>query len=202
MGESILATIFSISLLVSGIIVLVMSGIGVKYFSSDILMHNYLVNLKILFGCGIAIGILEVAGILFFLLATPLLFHFIVTIPVFVIFNIVLISFSRPNIEDKYIRYYSDNWHLYDNISYQYAHSCCGFWDFSDRGLNDCPFDFSSGCYHVISEYLQPRFKEVFAGEVFGLCLFAVSFIILILAYKIIDEEDTIFDMALFSDII
>ena len=201
--ESVVATIFTISLLFSNILLIVMAGVGYSYFNSDILLSNYKINLKLLFGFGIGVGILELVGIILFLAVTDFKLNYILTIPVFVLMSILFIVFTRPNYYKKYIDYYNRTWDSNSSkcINFQWTRSCCGYYRFDDRGIPNCPYEFTSGCSSIVSDYLKNHFNEIFFANSTTLCLFAVSIIVLIVYSKVEDVSSILEDVYLIGDI-
>ena len=193
--ENIFATIFTILLFFSGVILIVMAGVGYSYFNSDIFLANYQINQKLLFGFGIGVGIVELLGIILFLAATELRFNYFLTIGVFTLISTLFIVYTRPNYYKKYIDFYDKKWDANSTkyINFQWRKSCCGYYRFDDRGIPNCPFEFTSGCYKIISDYMKPRFNEIFIAIITTLCLFIISIVCLII-YSIVEDVSSIFE--------
>lgn len=201
--ESVVATIFTILLFFSNILLIVMAGVGYSYFNSDMLLSNYQINLKLLFAFGIGVGILELVGIILFLAITDFKLNYILTIPVFLVLSILMIVYTRPNYYKKYVDHYGHEWNENSTkyISFQWKKNCCGYYRFDDRGIPNCPFEFTSGCSNIISDYLKIRFEEIFIANIVTLLLFVTSVVALII-YSVVEDVTSIFeDVYLISDI-
>lgn len=201
--ESLFATIFSLILFFSDVLLIVMSGVGYSYFDSDILLGNYRINQRLMFGFGIGVGLIEFFGIILFLADTDFKINYFITIPVFVVMSSLYIAYSRPNYYKKYIDHYNKQWdgNSTKYINFQWKRSCCGYYKFNDRGIPNCPFEFTSGCSFIISDYLKPRFKEIFISSIVVLCLFLISIIGLIIYYYVEDSSSILEDIYILCDI-
>ena len=93
---------------------LVLSGVGYHFFSQDFLIIDAQINYKVMFGCGIGIGIIFFVGIWFFLTVPRFICHYILTFPSFFIIVSVYIGFLVPGAFDNYISKWDENWE--DNI--------------------------------------------------------------------------------------
>jgi hypothetical protein len=47
-------------------------------------------------------------------------------------------------------------------MAFQYEKSCCGWKDYKDRSISDCPFLSVSGCEKIVTSWLESRYHEVF----------------------------------------
>ena len=195
MCEYLAPTIFTLILFFSNILLIVMAGVGYSYFNSDVLISNYQINLKLLFGFGIGVGILELFCVLIFLIFTEFRPNYFITVGIFIIISSLFIVYTRPNYYKKYVDYYNKVWDENSTkiIDFQWTRSCCGYNSFKDRSIPNCPFEFTSGCSSIISDYLQTRFNEIFVASIVTLCLFMISMIFLII-YGIIEDVSSIFE--------
>ena len=178
------------SLFISSVLLIVMSGVGYYNFTNEILIIQGKINFSTLFGIGIFISIIFFIGIWFFLLVPKFLCHYLITFPSFTIILSFFIAFTTYNEFDDYLKIWGENWN--DNLqtqSLQMKNKCCGWFNYSDRGLDPCPFFFDSGCFNIISNFLKPRYEEILISSLITLIIGLVSFVGLII-HCAIDGED------------
>lgn len=183
---------------------LVMSGIGFRYFSLPIVVFNVGINLKLLYGCGIGVALGLFIGMWIFLFFTKFPCNFAVTLPLYLLMCILYMVFSLPSRTDKTLEYWAQ--HIgekpdaFQDIQYQYK--CCGWKHYNDTGLPVCPYDFTSGCESVVKDYFQPRYKELFISSILMMIVFTVSFVVIIVYVCIEDSDAVISDVLLLENII
>jgi hypothetical protein len=173
----IVTTLATYVLLMSSVMLIMLSIIGVTYFENEILIFSPKPKLLIVFGCGIAVSILIFAGIWVFLLFPSWKLNYIVTFPLFFIAHISYIAFARPGSTVSYLADWAPFWIESPLIveSFQMRHECCGWSNSSDNGFLPCPHSFESGCANLITEYLNVRFNEILIGGVVGMSMGLVS---------------------------
>ena len=161
----------------AAIFLVIFASIGVSNISSDNYFTSCTVNYKIMFGFGIAIGLVSmfIAAILFCFTgggACAVFFFFIFTIPgiPFVIF-LGSPKYCLNNQEDFWLN------NTNGIPEYQVKHRCCGWENSSDHALLSCPFRFESGCKEHVQKYFDTKFNHLFAGHMISLIAGAVSII-------------------------
>lgn len=178
-------------LLMSAAFLLCISGVGYYYFTQDFLIIKPKFNLNILFGLGIGIGLIFFIGIWFFLTVPRFACNYILTFPAFFIMTSIFIAFSVPSSFDKYVSKWDEEWSNEDKfLDLQINHRCCGWNNYTDRSLTPCPLDYVSGCKNFITEFLEPRFSQIFALSISAVILCLISFISLLLACSIGGQDD------------
>lgn len=60
-------------------------------------------------------------------------------------------------------------------MSFQLERRCCGWENYTDRGIDICPFLFYDGCKELVSDWILVRYKQVFATELLMLVLYAYT---------------------------
>ena len=154
-------------LLLSFILLIVGSGVGYMYFNNDIFVIPAKYNYKVFFLCSLCFGIITFFGVWIFLFCPKIIWNYVVTFPIFFILLIIFVYFSYPANLSKYFDGWDNKWNdTFEIRSLQIKQKCCGWVNFSDRGLNPCPPTFFSGCKPLLEAYLKPRLQEVF---IFGL---------------------------------
>jgi len=164
------------TLLSSSALLIIMSGVGIRYFNNEMLIVKPDTNLMILFGSGVASGLIVFIGIWFFLLIPKFLCHYVFTFPLFAVILSLIIAYMTPSEAVSYINNWSNEW--VDGVqtqSLQMKHQCCGWNNYSDRGLDPCPYSFESGCKKVLVSYIVPRYNEILVSSIFTLALGLVS---------------------------
>jgi hypothetical protein len=175
------------TLLSSSVLLIVMSGIGYQYFSSDLLIFRSSIGYHLLFGCGIGLSILIFIGIWGFMLVPRWKIHYFLTFPALWIQIFVYIWACSPSSCQQYIKDWSGQWLasslVVQKLEIQYE--CCGWVNASDRGLLPCPSTFQSGCIQIVTDYLESRTEELLAAALAVLFTTLASAIALfVVAYK------------------
>ncbi|EAX83054.1 hypothetical protein TVAG_469520 [Trichomonas vaginalis G3] len=75
-------------------------------------------------------------------------------------------------------------------IDLQLESKCCGWNNYTDRSIVPCPITFVSGCKNGISEFLEPRFRQILIMSCTALTLGLISFVSLLLACSIGGQDD------------
>lgn len=161
-------------LLASSCMFLVISGAGFNYFDDDLVINLPNMYIKVMFGIGLGIGFIVFIGLWIFFIKPRFAYNFIVTYPAFAFTLIAYIMFTYPGQTQKYLDEWSNKWgNDLKSESLQFKQQCCGWYNFSDRAIEPCPFNFASGCAEIVSNYLQPRLDEVFYGSLvtFGVAI-------------------------------
>ena len=170
---------------------LVLSGAGYHYFSQDLLIIDPQINYKVMFGCGIGIGLIFFIGVWIFLTVPRFICNYIVTFPAFIIIISIYIAFLVPSAFSKYMSLWDEKWE--DNIEsqiLQIRYKCCGWKNYTDRALEKCQFNAESGCKSIINGYLKPRYNTLLILASLTLGLASVSLIWLILTCSVGGEDD------------
>jgi hypothetical protein len=80
-----------------------------------------------------------------------------------VVTTVLALGMSSPPSIESWI----DNWDKeWTNTSYcmsfQYERNCCGWKDYKDRSISECPFLSISGCRRIVEAWVKPRYGQVF----------------------------------------
>ena len=157
-----LSIVGMIEILMSIIIFIVMSGVGFGYLKNDIMRWGPPINMKVMFGCGIGVGLLLIIVIWFFFVYPLLIVHYLLTFPVLISMAALYIVYTQPSEMEKCL----DAWNAIWNTSLlvtqlQVESRCCGWWNATDRSIPNCHMEYESGCRHVFERYLEPRLFEL-----------------------------------------
>jgi hypothetical protein len=68
------------------------------------------------------------------------------------------------------------------SMSFQYEKSCCGWHNFRDRAISDCPFLSISGCVTVVETWIYSRYSELLLTYCFIAALHIYSLGVLVMA--------------------
>ncbi|OHT02079.1 hypothetical protein TRFO_07260 [Tritrichomonas foetus] len=80
--------------------------------------------------------------------------------------SILLIGISSPPSLTSWIRTWDQQWtNTSHSMSFQLEKSCCGWNDFQDRSILECPFLSRSGCRPVVEDWINWRFQQIFQIE-------------------------------------
>jgi hypothetical protein len=190
-GTNFFVSLFAAVFLCSGILFIVMSGIGYSYFYNDWVISYPTVNAKLLFGCGIGVGIYLLCAYMFFLFQTRNYCNWFVTFPVSIVMLGLYLGYTSPNTKDKYLSSWERDWNpslpLFTQI--QLEHECCGWTNASDRGIERCPDDFESGCEPLARQYIEARLHDLFVSFIVILSLITVSVCTMLIGTWCEDEE-------------
>ena len=187
------------TLFLSASCMLILSCFGLHYFSQDFLIIDAQINYKVLFGCGIGASVIFFVGIWFFLMVPRFICNYFVTFPALIVVVCVYISFLVPNSLDNYLSKWDEKWE--DDIEEQNLQiklNCCGWNNYTDRSIDNCPFNADSGCKTYIENYLEKIFNVLLILASLTLALGVVSTAFLILACSLFGEDDLLahFDSA------
>ncbi|OHS99138.1 hypothetical protein TRFO_34492 [Tritrichomonas foetus] len=166
----------------SAIILIVMSGISYNYFSNEILIFSPKLQHHIFFGCGIGVGFVVFIGLWIFLFFPKTIYNYIVTFPLLLILPCVYLYFSQPGSSSQFIKDWDQQWSvdLIETEMLQKKNKCCGWKNYTDKSLYPCPINFVSGCQQVVTDYLDPRFHEIFIFSCVSLIMGTVSTVMLV----------------------
>ncbi|OHT11113.1 hypothetical protein TRFO_04073 [Tritrichomonas foetus] len=182
-------------LLLVVILFTVMSGVGYYYFSSAILSYSININLKVLFGIGIGVGLMLFMLVWLFFAFPKFFLHYVLTFPGLIVMCSVYIAATQPSEVTRHLTYYSILWsNNLQTREFQTKYKCCGFYNFTDRGIYNCPITYESGCSHFIEMYLRPRFMEIFVSGIFIIISSVISVCALLIIFFRSDES-SIFEL-------
>jgi hypothetical protein len=198
MGESICASFFTFVLFFGALTTLVMSGVGFHYFQNPWVLsggRNNLINIKILFGCGIGLSFIILISIIVFLLSTKPICNTLWLLSLVALTCSLYISFTTSGSCDRFLHNWDTGWDDADLqatvFSLQWENGCCGWTNASDRGVMFCPDEFESGCARVAGAYLRPRFHEVFVAAIVCLTLIYVSVGVIAVCTICVEQENS-----------
>ena len=176
-----LAMLGTVGLLMSIITFIVMSGVAYGYFKNDSMRWGPPVNMKVMFGCGIGVGMLLLIVIWSFF-HFPLFFvHYILTFPIFISMSCLYIVYTQPVQIEKCLAAWDMVWDASLFLTqFQIENKCCGWWNASDRGISNCHMEYYSGCRDVLKNYLEPRLAELNRSGIFILCLSVISIVFVV----------------------
>ena len=188
--------------IVASILLIVMSGIGFSYFNNSILIYSPGINMRVLFGCGIGVGILLLFGLVLYLFISSLIIHYILTFPLMIVMCSLYIAYTRESQIDKIIDFFSYLWtESIATREFQLTAKCCGWNNATDRSLVLCPMEYESGCKNFLYNFLRPRYNSIFISSIVILCLLVVSLFPLSLIFFIKHDGDSILDFAMPLDL-
>jgi hypothetical protein len=174
-------------LLMSSVLLIMLSSLGVYYFSRDIILFSPEVRYTIVFGSGIGVSVLVFIGLWVFLMVPRWKCNYVVTFPAFFILMIVYIAIAVHGSTERYLSNWGTEWSndVLGVETLQITHNCCGWENASDRAIEPCPDSFQSGCILLVSSYLRDRFAELFTGASVTFAVGLTSSILLfVVAYR------------------
>jgi hypothetical protein len=153
-------------LLLSSVLLIMLSGLGVYYFSRDIILFSPEVRYTIVFGSGIGLSVLIFIGLWIFLMVPRWKCNYVVTFPIFYILMVVYIGIAVNGSTERYLGNWNTEWSndVLGVETLQISQKCCGWANASDRSIEPCPDSFENGCIFIVSSYLRDRFAELFTG--------------------------------------
>lgn len=188
MEWSAIATTFGVYLLlVSSVIFIMLTSVGVTYFENNLLSFSSVEGLSVAFGCGIAVSILLFAGIWVFLMFPRLKLNYFITFPVLFIGFIASIALTHETTIAAYVTNSNPSWSDAPLLAegFQLRHRCCGWDNWTDGGLTPCPHGFAGGCATLVTAYVTPRLFELQIASIVGLAMAIVSSVgLFIVAYR------------------
>lgn len=190
------SVIFGYLLIMSIILLTVTSGIGYTYFESGIMAHSIDINLKVLFGCGIGVGLLLFIIIWLFFGFPKFFLNYALTFPLTILMCVLYIYFTSPSKIKQYEKKMSKIWNEgIANRRTQMIFQCCGWFNASDRAIKKCPIHFESGCAQVFSNYFRPRFSDIFYSSITILIINVISVVFLLVIFFGFVEETSFFEL-------
>jgi len=137
-------------------------------------------------------------GLLFlFIEDTKSTANYVITFPSYLTLLFLFWYNTTTSSLDRCMSRYSSDWSvgvLVNEKPFEFVYHCCGWENYTDRGVAVCPFDYESGCLKIIKSYLSPRMEEINSSIVTIMYIagisFALSMIIFIStsSYSIVDE--------------
>ena len=106
---------FAYILIMSIILLIVISGIGYKYVDSGLISRSFDINLRVLFGCGIGVGLVLFFIIWIFFGFPRFFLNYFFTFPLTILICVLYIVYTRPS---KMIKY---DWNIYLLIAFKYT---------------------------------------------------------------------------------
>ena len=164
---------------------IIISGMAIAYFDSSLLLLKFPINIKGLSIAGCVVGSVMIIY-LFILMGLPNLFCLnIFMILGYLCLVILSIAYNTKGQTDSYLG--KDTWKNSIDYDFKYENKCCGWTNYTDYidsysgttnvSRNYCPFDFVSGCYQVVDNYLRPRQREIFVDSIICLVFFSFGII-------------------------
>lgn len=194
--ESIIVTIFTYFLLLSTILFTVMSGVGYKYFSNQLIFTKFKINLEYLFGFGIGVGIVLFFMVWVFLFFPNFICNWYFTFPLTFLMLSLYLFFSLPISQKALTDITGEVWRDSFNEKIvkliQYKYRCCGWSNITDNGIYPCPISFDSCCLNVFENYIEPRFKEICISTIFILITLFASIVVLSIYARFTNTESLI----------
>ena len=196
MCEALFVAIFGIIFISTSVLFVSTSGVAYGYFSNSMLFSNYDFNLKVMYGCGIGIGIVLFGATFAYFCNPTFCCHFVFTIPAFIVMLSIYIACSQPSQSTKYENILDQRWNenLSTLIDLQIKLKCCGWNNASDRGLTVCPFDFESGCSPIFSNYIEPRNHNIFVASIVMFVFLFVSSVFFTV-YSCVSGEENMYEV-------
>lgn len=178
------------------ILLIVTSGIGYMYFKPGVMSHAIDINLKVLFGCGIGVGLVLFIIIWLFLGFPKFLLNYFFTFPLTIVICALFIYYTSPSKLVKYEEQMSKAWNegiVHRRIQMKFQ--CCGWFNASDRAIKKCPIKFESGCSKVFYKYFKPRLLDIFYSTIVILIINVISIVVLLILYYCFMEESSFLEL-------
>ncbi|EAY06965.1 hypothetical protein TVAG_100050 [Trichomonas vaginalis G3] len=85
---------------------------------------------------------------------------------------IIGIGLTSPKRLNSWIDVWNSQWtNTSHTQTFQYESNCCGWNDYLDRSITDCPFSYRSGCKTIVERWIRSRFDQIFATLIFDLAI-------------------------------
>ena len=164
------------SLIICFITSLVLSSMSISWAVNPFVIFPHQFPFEIAFG--ITIPLVIISAILF------VLFLFDSTSKIYLPLMIVLILFdvtvpiglTSPQSLDGWITKWNNSWtNTSFSMSFQLEKMCCGWANYLDRSIDDCPFSSVSGCESMVTNWIRVRYDQIFITEILLLVLYLYS---------------------------
>ncbi|KAH0791557.1 hypothetical protein GPJ56_004544 [Histomonas meleagridis] len=192
MCKELFATIFGIMMIATSVLFVSTSGVAYGYFNNSIFFENFDINLKVMYGCGIGVGIVLFAATFAYFKNPTFCGNYVFTIPLYITMLSLYIAYSQPSQSSRYEQLLDQKWNENSStlIDLQIRLKCCGWDNATDRGIAGCPFEFESGCSAFFFDYLEPRNQNIFVTSIVMFAFLFVSVIFFIVFSCLEDEEN------------
>lgn len=158
------------------------SGMAIYWAKSDFVVVSHPFPFTIAFSLLIIISIVQFLIFLllmFYSRSNGFLWTWIALLFSFFLVSIFLVS---PLSLKSWVSQWNIEWtNTSHTMSFQYESNCCGWEDFKDRAISDCPFSYRSGCKEIVTKWIDDKYIQLYASLL--LCSVVTLFPIVVIFY-------------------
>lgn len=144
----------------------------ISWSRSDFVVVSQPISLVVIFSLGIAITITALLMFILLMIYSRSKIYLWIWISFTLIFPIVGIGLTSPKRLNDWIKIWNKEWtNTSHTQSFQYESNCCGWENFLDRSIADCPFSYRSGCRVLVEKWIRSRFDQIFLSLIFDLVI-------------------------------
>ena len=158
------ATIF---FLVAFITQIVASAISIHWATDPFIIFEHSFPFQVAFGLSIPIAC--ASACIFGLLlidSRSNLYLYLLALLIFVNGGMLIGLTSSPSLE-SWINKWDEQWtNTSHSMSFQLEKSCCGWLNFTDRSILNCPFLSRSGCMTIVENWINLKYHQIFQIEI------------------------------------
>lgn len=153
--------------LVASLTQLVVSSLSIHWAIDPSIIIDHAFPFQAAFGLSIPLvcGSIIVFALLLLYSKSNLYLYLLTSLVCFIYF--LLVSLTSPPSLNSWIQRWDQQWSNTSHpMSFQFEKYCCGWKDFKDRSISDCPFSFQSGCEPIVRNWITIRYNQIFRIEI------------------------------------
>ncbi|KAK8871836.1 hypothetical protein M9Y10_007579 [Tritrichomonas musculus] len=174
------ATIFFIVAFISQIVV---SSISIHWAIDPFIIFEHAFPFQVAFGLSIPIACAYTTLFCLLLIDSRSKMYLYLLTSLVIINSAMLIGLTSPPSLSSWIDKWDKKWtNTSHSMSFQLEKSCCGWKNFQDRSIINCPFLSKSGCMPIVEGWINMKYHQVFEIELLISSLFLYSLLSFFLA--------------------
>ena len=139
------------------------ASMAIKWCNSDFVAVSHPFPFSIAFSISIILSIIQLfifIMLMFYFTSHAILWSWISLLLANFALTITLVS---PMSLTSWLNEWNVQWtNTSHTMSFQYEYRCCGWDDYNDRAITDCPFTYKSGCKDIVTNYIRQKFDQLY----------------------------------------
>lgn len=159
---------------------LAVASMAIHWATDPFVIFRHAFPFEIAFGILIPLLFISLMFFLMLLLESRSTAYLTVWVILVVVITVIPIALTSPPSLSSWIMQWDRQWtNTSHAMSFQYEKACCGWTNYTDRAIYECPFASRSGCQGVVTTWIKTRYREVFLSLVFvaGLYVYCLVFV-------------------------
>ena len=156
----------TIIFLVALITQVAVSSMAIHWAIDPFIIFTHSFPLQAAFGLSIPITIISIVVFILLLIDSKSDLYLYLLTSLVVVNCSMLIGLTTPPSLKSWIEKWDKKWtNTSHPMSFQLEKSCCGWNNFKDRSIYECPFLSRSGCKPIVENWIKMRFNQIFLLE-------------------------------------